>query len=407
MRNKHALLAAPAILHYPLIMTGPFANVLTGLIPDLYAALNQVSRELVGFIPAVARNFGGERAAVGESLVWPVAPAANAFNITPAMAIPEPTDQTIGNRSMTITKARGAEFGYTGEEQRGLNNGPGYLSVQAQQIAQALRTLTNEIEADLALGAARAASRAVAVADTSIFKSSVADSANLRKLLADNGAPMIDLAMVGGTTMGAALRSLLQLTKVNEAGTQLTLRQGALLDLNGFAIQESGQAITHTKGTNNGSAATNGSAYAVGSTVITLGSAGTGTIVPGDVITFAGDSNKYVVVSGDASVADGGTITIAQPGLRVAIPASATVITTNNSYSPVVGMAGGAYGLIARPPALPTEGDAAIDSMMLVDPRSGLTFEVRVYPGYRKVRFEITLAWGHGAIQPEWIGMVI
>lgn len=401
----HAL-AMPAILHSPLLMTGPYANILTGLIPDLYAGLNSVSRELVGFIPSVARNTGAERAAVGENVVWPVAPAANLFNVTPAMAIPEPTDQTIGNKSIAITKARGAEFGYVGEEQRGLNNGPGYLSVQAQQFAQALRSLTNEIESDIAVAIYKAASRAVAVADTSIFKSSVADSANLRKLLADNGAPMTDLVMVGGTTMGAALRSLLQLTKVNEAGTQMTLRQGSLLDLNGFAIQESGQAPTHTKGTG-ASATTNTAGYAVGATVITLAAAGTGTIVAGDVITFAGDTNKYVVESGDADVSNGGTITIQKPGLRVAIPTAATAITINATYSPVIGFPQSAFGLVARPPAVPTEGDAAIDVMLLTDPRSGLVFEVRVYGGYRKVRFEVALAWGVGAIQNEWIGMVI
>ena len=51
----------------------------------------------------------------------------------------------------------------------------------------------------------------------------------------------------------------------------------------------------------------------------------------GDVISFTGDSNKYVVVSGDNNVADGGSITLATPGLLQAIPASATTITTVNN----------------------------------------------------------------------------
>ena len=102
-----------------------------------------------------------------------------------------------------------------------------------------------------------------------------------------------------------------------------------------FAITPDSSAVVYLAnqaGTNSG-ATTNAAGYAVGATVITLAPAGTGTILAGDVITFTGDGNKYVVVSGDNNVADGGTITIAAPGLRRAIPASATTITTANNVT--------------------------------------------------------------------------
>ena len=102
-----------------------------------------------------------------------------------------------------------------------------------------------------------------------------------------------------------------------------------------FAITPDSSAavyLANQRGTNSG-ATTNTAGYAVGTTVITLASAGTGTLVAGDVITFSGDNNKYVVLSGDNNVADGGTITIAAPGLRQAIPPSATTITTANNVT--------------------------------------------------------------------------
>ena len=43
------------------------AGTLTDLIPDLYEALDVVSREMVGMLPAVTRNAGVERAALNES----------------------------------------------------------------------------------------------------------------------------------------------------------------------------------------------------------------------------------------------------------------------------------------------------------------------------------------------------
>ena len=80
------------------------ANTLTDLIPDLYAALDVVSREQVGFIPAVTMNATDGRAAVGESVRVAVTRAANVVDITPAMVTPEPTDQVVDNVPIIITK---------------------------------------------------------------------------------------------------------------------------------------------------------------------------------------------------------------------------------------------------------------------------------------------------------------
>lgn len=404
IRSILAARSAPAIVHM-----AAYANAgLTPLIPSLYEGLDVVSRELVGFIPGVARSASAERAAVGQSVTYHIAPVATTFNVTPSMTIPEPTDQTIGSGSLTITKSKGAEFGYVGEEQRGLNTGSGYLSLQGDQFAQGLRAITNEIEADLAVCAIAAASRATGTAGTTPFASNLGDSAQVRKILDDNGAPLNDRSLVINTGTGAALRTLAQLTKVNEAGTMMTLNQGELINLHGFSIRETGQAnsLMHTKGTG-ASATTNTAGYAIGATVITLASAGTGTIVAGDTVTFAGDLNKYQVVTGDADVSGGGTITLAAPGLRQPIPTSATAITVGNSYTGNVAYSRNALVLAARQPALPQEGDAAIDRRLMVDPRSGLAFEVAMYAGYRKVRLEVAAAWGVEATKSEHIALLL
>lgn len=396
------ILAAPGIIH-----NAAYANTLTGLIPDLYAAIDVVSRELVGFIPSAARAPNAERAAVGQSVQYHVAPDATAHDLAPAMTIPEPADQTIGAQFMSITKSRGSSFGFTGEEQRGLNNGgAGYLSVQADMIAQALRVLTNEIETDLAVAATAAASRAYGTAGTTPFGSNLGDVAQVRKILDDNGAPATGRSLVMNTSAGAAMRTLGQLTKANEAGTMMTLRQGELLDVHNISCKESGQAVVHTAGTG-ASATTDTTGYAVGATTITLASAGTGTIVAGDVISFAGDDNKYLVTSGDTNVANGGSITIAAPGLQNAIAASATAITVTSDYSANVGFSSNAVHLVTRAPALPQEGDMALDRIMITDPRSGLVFEVAIYPGYRKVMAEVSIAWGVKATKAEHIALLL
>lgn len=398
-----ATLAAPALIH-----NAAYANTLTNLVGQLYAGVDVISRELVGFIPAVTRNASAERAALGQSVTYPITPEAETFDVTPAMAIPEPADVVMGNGIMAITKSKGVEFGWTGEEQRALNNGVGYVSTQANLFAQGLRKLVNEIESDLAIEAAVNASRATGEAGETPFSEArgVGDTAQLRKILDDNGAPLSGRALLIDTSAGANLRTLRNLNHVNEAGTTLTLRDGQLLDLHAFSIHESAGIRPLQTGTAAGMV-TNAAGYPEGATVITLAAGGTGNLRMGDVVTFAGDPNKYVVAAASAAVGAGQTIRISAPGLRQAIPAASTAVTKADGFTPNVGFSPDAIHLVARAPALPAEGDAAIDRMLITDPRSGLVFEVSIYPGYRKIRAEVAMSWGVKAVKREHIALLM
>ncbi|MGO4449105.1 hypothetical protein AB4Y96_09275 [Phyllobacterium sp. TAF24] len=381
-------------------------NTITGLFPTLYNALDVVSRELVGFIPAVSSDMTFERAAVGQTVMSPVAPASVATDITPGVTPPDDGDQTIGNVQMTITKARRVPVRWNGEQKLALdNNGASYNIILRDQFAQAMRTLVNEVESDLAALHINA-SRAYGTPGTTPFATNLADTAQVRKILSDNGAPLSDLQMVIDTSAGANMRTLTQLSKANEAADTSLLRRGVLLDVHGFAIRESGQVKTATAGTG-AAATTNAVGSAVGATVITLASAGTGTFIQGDVITFAGDATKYLVAVGDADVSNGGTITLAAPGLRKAIPAAATAITIAAASARSLGFARSAIALATRAPALPDQGDLARDRTLVTDPESGLTFEVAMYPQYRQMQYEVSLAWGVKAVKPEHMAALL
>lgn len=382
------------------------ANDLNGLIPTIYNALDTVSRELVGIIPAVSSDMTFERAAKGQKVKSPVTTGATATDITPDVTPPDDGDQNVGSVEMEITKARRVPVRWNGEEKRGLdNNGASYNVILRDQFAQGMRTLVNEVEADLAALHLKA-SRAVGTAGTTPFASGLGDTAQALKLLKDNGAPASDLQMVIDTTAGANMRTLAQLNKANEANDDSLLRRGVLLDVHGFAIRESAQIKSHTAGTG-ALATTDATGYAVGAKEITLASAGTGTILIGDAISFAGDPNKYIVVAGDTDVSNGGKVTIAAPGLRKAIPAAATAITVTTGSVRNMVFPRSAIALATRAPALPQQGDSAVDRTIITDPVSGLSFEVSVYAQYRQVQYEIALAWGCAALKPEHIGLVL
>ena len=390
------------------------ANTLTSLIPDLYAALNVVSRELVGFIPAVARDSTADRVAANQTLRVPISPAnAAGGNVTPAMSLPSAADQTFIHSTLTISKSRFFPFSWTGEEQAAMNAGPGFLGLKAQQIAQAMRAAVNEIEADVANAAYLGASRAYsshATTPPALFATAgdYSDAAQLRKILDDNGAPMSDRALVLNTTAGASIRA--KQAQAYMAGDNSLQRQGVLFDLAGFAFRESAQVPTVTAGTM-ASASTVSGALTVGQTTLSLKNAtGTGTVAAGDVITLANDTNKYVVAAASfagANPATGDTITLARPGIRVAQGAAERAITVVGTSARNVGFSRNAILLATRLPATPTEGDLATDRITVTDPNSGLSFEVAVYPGYLMNVYHLRLCWGVSVIKPEHVAVLL
>ena len=383
------------------------ANTLTDLIPSAYRALNVVSRELVGFIPSVQLDPSAETIAQNQTIRIPLAPVNSAGkNITAAMSIPTIADQTITNASHTVTKARAFPFSWSGEEMLAMNQGPGFLSIQEQQIAQAIRAAVNEIETDIAVAAKNGASRAFgATAGTAPL---LADWAQAKKILDDNGTPMSDRSSVFNTTAGVALRSTANLFKVNEAGDAGLLRQGSLGSLYGFNLRESAQVQTTTAGTM-ASATSTSAAFTVGQTVIPLALAGTGVVAAGDIITFANDTNKYVVSAvsfAGANPAVSDTITLAQPGLRVAQGVATRAITVFATSSRNAAFSRNAILLSTRLPASQPN-DMATDRQIITDPNSGISFELAMYPGYRMVHYEIGLCWGVTVIKPEHLAIIV
>lgn len=382
------------------------ANTLTSLTPDIFEAMDVVSRELVGLVPAVSRDSSYERAAKDQTVRTFVAPASTAADVTPGQLPPNTGDQTIGNKTITISKSRQVPIRWNGEEQKAMNTGAGYRNIFRDQVVQAMRTLTNEVENDLAI-LYKKASRAVIPAGTTLFDAAnYKDIANCRQILAENGAPMDDLTLVLNPLAAAALRGSAQVFGANTAGSDQWLRQGVLMDIHGVKIRESQQIYSATAGTG-ASATTNNAGYSVGDTTLTLASAGTGTILAGDVVSFAGDSKYYVVTTGDADVSNGGTIVLGAPGLRTAMSAATKAITVNASTDKNMMFSRNAIHLVTRVPGRPEEGDNAEDVMIVTDPRSGLSFEIAVYKEYRQVHYEVSLAWGCEVIKPEHLALMV
>lgn len=378
------------------------ANTLTNLIPTLYAALDVVSRELVGFIPAVSRSSTVESAALNEPVNVPVVGAETAADITPGVTAPDTGDAAPGNVPVTISKSRMVPVRWNGEEQKAVNHTGIYGDVNQQRFAQAMRTLCNEVETDIASLHVKA-SRAFGTAGTTPFGTvnELDDFSKVQKILSDNGAPGDRHLVMDSSALANAQGYQNGLIYANTSNSD-ALRTGQIGDVFNMGLGTSGQVATHTAG--GGSAYTsNDAGYAVGATDITL-ITGTGTVLAGDAVTFAGDTNIYIVKTG---VADAGVIALAEPGLKVAIPASATALTIVATSARNMAFSRSAIVLATRMPAMPEEGDSAADVMEIVDPHSGLAFQIAMYKQYKQVHYEVGLAWGYEMIAPRHCGILL
>lgn len=379
------------------------ANTLTGLIPTLYAALDIVSREMVGIIPAISVNAAPSGVAKGQTITIPVTPTAKTYDVVPGPQPDDNGDQDISNVAMTISKSKYSPVKWNGEEQMALNkDGNLYNAILAGQFAQSMRALVNEAENDI--GSVYVdASRAFGTSGTTPFATNIDDTAQLRKILVDNGAPTSDLQLVVDTAAGANLRSLMNLTRANEAGTDATLRRGELLELHGFSIRESAGINRHLAGTITGSPAVNkAGGYGINAIKIAYDGATASSFKAGDIVVFGGDTSRYVI-NADGTVSP---LTLNAPGLIHSVADDAP-ITMGQSYVASLAFDRSAIQAVFRTPAVPTGGDSADDRMALTDPVSGITFDVSLYRQYKQIKYEVGLAWGWKCIKPEHVAILL
>ena len=63
--------------------------------------------------------------------------------------------------------------------------------------------------------------------------------------------------------------------------------------------------------------------------------------------------------------------------------------------------------LATRLPELPDGGDLALDRETITDPRTGLSMELAMYPGFRMATYHISVCWGVTVFKPEHVGVIV
>ena len=373
------------------------SNIFTALQPTLFSAAQEVANEPFGVISAINANFDDKGVAIGDIVTVPVAPTASATDYTPSMTSTAGADATAVGIPITITANKKVDWNLTGEQIRSLENGGNDTEWVRQMIAQGMRALRNMAEVAAVTAITQGASRATGTAGTNPFTSNINAIADVRKILLDNGSPMSDLQLCINSATGTAARKLGIIQQAYQAGNDVERRSGELLRQFGFQIRESAGIVQTTSGT--GTAYATSGSTAVGVTNVALVT-GSGTVLAGDVVNFAGDAaNSYVVGTG---VTAPGTISLNRPGARVVIP-TANAMTIGASYTPNLAFERSAVVGIMRPPIIPA---SPLITQTLISDALGMTYLLVQVVGDGMVTWRLHLAYGFRVVQSNMVAIL-
>lgn len=367
------------------------------LYPTIQTAIDDANEELKGFLPATQIDGRMSGAAFGEQIKLFNISVSDPTDYEEKMTVDTASDRTETEKFVKLEHRKKVSFNIYGEEELALSHN-GVASVATQRaFRDATRKVNDAIELSIAETLLKNASRAYGDISKVPFgtPSDMIDFAQIARIFDENGTPYMDRQFVLNSASMANIRAKMSnLFKVNEAGDDGLLRTGLLnSQLEGFNIYQSGALKQHKKGT-----AVNyvlGVAPSAGATTITLGSAasgtaGTGGVLAGDIITIEGDiDNKYVVNTGNTTAGD---IAIGAPGLMKDY-AKDKAVTLLSDFTPNIAFQRDTVLLGMRTPAMPANGDGAIarDYFQSI---YGIPYMVSIYPGHGMNVVEISTVWG-------------
>jgi hypothetical protein len=360
-------------------------NTTTNIVPQLLAQGLLALREMAIMPRLVNRKYEEEAGQKGSSIDIPIPSAISAGDVTPSYVPPD--DSGISPTEVVLTLNQWKEAPFFLNDKEFLEVIDGTLPMQA---SEAVKAIANTVDSAL-LALYPGVYGYAGVAGTTPFATDTSEFTQARKALNNQLAPMDPRFIVIDADAEANALELRAFQDMSWRGDREGIIAGQIgrkLGSDWFMDQN---VPSHTAGTAS-SATTDTTGYAVGLKTVTLASAGTGTILVGDIITFAGDTQTYTVTSGDADVSGGGTVSF-EPGLKVAIETSAHAITVKSSHVVNLAFHRDAFALATRPFAGSDPFGLGV-YQSAVDPVSGLALRLEVSRQHKRTRFAYDILYG-------------
>lgn len=357
-----------------------------------------VALRRMAFMPQIVnRKYEREAGMKGSTIDVPVPSALVTEDVTPAATPPAGQDQAPTSVPITLNKWKKSNFHLTDKEQLDVMEG-----VVPMQVTSAIAAIADTVNSDI-FALYKNVYGYVGTAGTTPFASNTQGATNLRKRLFTQLCPGTPrYAVIDPEAEDNAL-NLRQFQDASWAGDAAAIRDGKVGQRLGFTWAMHQLVPTHTAGTiTTGLIAKASTAQAVGLKAIvchTAASTGACALVIGDIITFAGQTQTYVVTAAATQASANTDVTVnIFPGLQTALTGSEAV-TVKGNHTVNLGFHPEAFAFATRPLAM--ENGFGSKMMSTVDPESGLSLRLEVSRQYKRISWEFDILYGVGCVRPE------
>lgn len=372
------------------------ANNLDNAIDVIMASTIEILRENAVMPRLVNTSYSTQAQEMGDSIDIPITSSLAVRDVVPSQ-----TSSNTGLNDVIPTKAtlqldnwKEVAFTMSDKELKEVEAG-----LPPRVLDEAVRAIINSID-DSILALYKKVYNSVGTAGTTPFSASLLPAQeafvklNTELIPRDNRSIVLD-PFAEGNAIG-----LPQLQKVNEAGTDETLREARIGRLLGFSWYQDQNVANHTTGASGTIAVDFASNYAIGASSILIDN-GSGALVSGapavgDVFTFAGHSQQYTVVSYTAASTEG-TLVIS-PALKAAVSDN-EVLTFVASHTANLAFHRDAFAFASRP-LLDTIAPGVI-LRSVSDPISGVTVRLEIKRENKRTLYSMDALWGVTCVRPE------
>ena len=375
-------------------------NTLTAILTQILAKGMMTLRQPCLMTRLVNTDYSLEAKKKGQTIDIPLSTAMSAEDVSPAATPSAPTALTPKVAQITLDNWMHADFGLNDMEVGRIRADQDFIPLQMQEAFKSLANAINTSVFDTYKGVYGY----VGTAGDTPFGTGVevASATSLRRVLHEQSCPKDNRRAVLDYAAEAAALNLAPFSDAEKRGSSATKTTGELGNIFGFDWNSDDGVPTHTRGAIGSGDLTVNGVNVKGATSVSIakGAGASWEAVEGDIISFAGDTQTYVITADTTVVHTDNTSVPIAPALKIATEGSEEV-TTRDSHVVNLGFHRDAFGLAMRSPDagikdLLGQGKAGnvMESVILQDPVTKLIMRLELIRGYKMTMWDVDCLWG-------------